>query len=107
MKLSEAVEKRLQELIDRGDQIFANVEHDGGYGEGGVKWVHSENARQWIMSALTILKSAFGEDNDNYIEVKKRIPSSTQQHIFGLCLASVKAALDDLKGGYFFDKKAL
>jgi hypothetical protein len=111
MTLNAKVQTRLEQLIDEGEQIKATKRTTGSSSPRVIvipqTYVDEERARQWAMSALTILKSAFGEDNDNYQQVKDKLEMCALYREFCIMQAVVKAALDDLKGGYFFEPKVL
>jgi hypothetical protein len=111
MSFSAKVQARLEELAQTGESIKATKWTSGGGGGRVISipetYVDEEQARQWTMNALTILKSALGEDNDNYQQVKENLPMCALYRNFGFMVAAVKAALDDLKGGYFFEAKTL
>lgn len=111
MSISAKVQARLEELIQTGEKIKATGHTVGGQ-QGMVfvmpeTYVDGEQAHQWTMSVLAILKSAFGEDNDNYQQVKNNLAECAQFGRFCVLLSCVKAALEDLKGGYFFERKVL
>lgn len=111
MTINTKVQARLEELIATGERIKATSRTVGG--QQGMTFtipedhVNSDQAHQWTMSVLTVLKSAFGEDSDNYQQVKANLSFCSMYGHFSVILSFVKAALDDLKGGYFFEKKAL
>jgi hypothetical protein len=111
MTMNSRVQARLEELIATGQKIKATNRTVGG--NQGMTFtipedcVNPDQARQWTMSVLTLLKSAFGEDNDNYQQVKANLSYCSMYGHFCVILSCVKAALDDLKGGYFFESKAL
>jgi hypothetical protein len=53
------------------------------------------------------LKSALGEDSDNYGQVKDNLEMCAVYRNFCIIQSCVKAALEDLKGGFFFEAKTL
>ncbi len=111
MTISAKVQTRLEELFQTGEKIKATKQTVGGQ-QGMVfvmpeTYVDGEQAHQWTMSVLAVLKSAFGEDNDNYQQVKNNLGECALYGHFCVLLSCVKAALEDLKGGYFFERKAL
>jgi hypothetical protein len=111
MTLNAKVQTRLEQLIAESEQIKATKRTVGSSSPRVLvipeTYVDEERARQWAMSAMTILKSAFGEDNDNYQQVKDNLNMCAVYRNFCIMQASVKAALEDLKGGYLFEPKVL
>lgn len=111
MSFSAKVEKRFEELIQEGEKIKATKRTFGSSSPRVVvipeTYVDEERARQWAMSALAILKSALGEDNDNYQQVKTNLDLCALYRNFCIMQASVKAAREDLQGGHFFEAKTL
>src|SRR5438132_6402185 len=104
MRFHAKIQARLEELVEAGERIKGTKRTDkptfGPY-------VDEEPARQWTMSVLTILKSALGEENDGYQQVKENLDKCALYRNFCIIQSCVKAALEDLKGGYFFEAKAL
>jgi hypothetical protein len=111
MTLSAKVQTRLEELVETAEKIKATKKTLGTSSPRVIvipeTYVDEQQARQWAMSAMTILKSAFGEDNDNYHQVKDKLERCALYREFCIMQSCVKAALDDLKGGYFFEPKVL
>ena len=103
MILNTKSQARFEELIERAEKIKA-THSSGDYGE---HWVDSEQSRQWTMSVLAILKSTLGEESDNYKQVSKSLDMCAGYGDFCTILSYTKAALEDLKGGYFFHAKSL
>jgi len=105
------VQSRFEELIEVGEKIKATKRTVGGSSGRVISipetYVDEEPARQWTMSVLTILKSALGEDSDNYRQVKDNLEMCAVYRNFCIIQSCVKAALEDLKGGYFFEAKTL
>lgn len=105
------VQARFEELIQIGEQIKATKKTIGGSSGRVISmpetYVDEEQARQWAISVLTILKSSIGEGSDNYQQVKQNLEMSAVHFNFCIMLASLKAALEDLKGGNFFEAKHL
>ena len=71
------VQSRFEDLIEAGEKIKATKQTVGGSSGRVVSipstYVNEEQARQWTMSVLTVLKSALGEDSDNYQQVKDNL----------------------------------
>jgi hypothetical protein len=105
MAIPATILARFDELILSAEKIKATKWTPTG------PWAHDyvnhEQARQWTMSALAIVKSSLGEDCDNYQEIKKLVPKCALYHEFGILVANLKAAFEDLKGGYFFEARKL
>ena len=104
------VQTRLEELIALAEQIKATKERDrpvAGVIAPLYTWVDSDKAQQWTMSATTILKSALGEGSDNYKKFARLSGDCCIYENFCHMQAILKATLEDLKGGYFFESKAL
>ena len=105
------VQARIQELIDAGEKIKTARRTSGGSSGRVVSipetYVDEEQARQWTMSVLTILKSAFGKDSDSYKQVKQNLEMCAIYYNFCIAQSCLKAALEDLKGGNFFEAKVL
>jgi hypothetical protein len=105
------VQARFEELIEAGEKIKATKRTVGGSSGRVISipetYVDEEQARQWSMSVLAVLKSALGEDSDNYQQVKDNLEMCAVYRNFCIILSCVKAALEDLKGGYFFEAKTL
>src|SRR5436190_1485756 len=99
MTLNAKVQTRLEQLIDEGEKIKATKRTVGSSSPRVLvipeTYVDEERARQWAMSAMTILKSAFGEGNDNYQQVKNKLDLCALYREFSIMQAAVKAALDD------------
>lgn len=111
MSFSAKVEKRFEELIEEGEKIKATRKTVGSSSPQVIvipeTYVDEMRARKWAMSALTILKSTLGAGNDNYQQVKTNLDLSALYRNFCIMQACVAAALEDLKGGYFFEAKTL
>lgn len=94
-----------------GENIKSTCRKVGGNTPGVVSipqsYVDHEQSRQWAISVLTILKSAIGVDSDNYTQVKQNLEICEMYECFCIMLSSLKAALEDLKGGNFFEAKLL
>jgi hypothetical protein len=105
------VQARFEELIEAGEKIKATKQTVGGSSGRVISipetYVDEEQARQWTMSVLAVLKSALGEDSDNYQQVKDNLEMCAVHRNFCIIQSCVKAALEDLKGGYFFEAKTL
>lgn len=104
------VQARLEELITRGEQIKATGQtskHIPGIASIQSSWVDEERAYQWTISAMTILESTFGASSEIFQAVKKRLPACSDYTEFCRLIAIMRAALEDLMGGYFFNAKAL
>ncbi len=110
MKLSAKTQARFEELIETAEKIKA-TKHTDRPVPGVIAplhtWVDEYQARQWAMSALTILKSALGDGNDNYQQVKSNLEECALHRNFCIMQSCVKAALEDLQGGFFFEAKTL
>jgi hypothetical protein len=111
MSFQARVQNRLEELIQVGEKIKSTCRTAGGNTPGVVSipesYVDHEQSRQWAISVLTILKSAIGADSDNYTQVKQNLELCAIYEYFCIMLSSLKAALEDLKGGNFFEAKLL
>ena len=111
MAFQAKVQSRLEELIQVGEKIKSASRTVGGNTPGVVSipqsYVDHEQSRQWAISVLTILKSSIGEDSDNYTQVKQNLEKCAVFQYFCIMLSSLKAALEDLKGGNFFEAKLL
>ena len=105
------VQARFEELIDAGEKIKATKQLlDKGTSRDFVipeAYVDEEKAHQWTMSVLTIMKAALGDNNDGYERVKENVQKCALYSNFCIIQACVKAALEDLKGGYFLEAKSL
>src|SRR5437899_473887 len=105
------VQARFEELIEAGEKIKATKQTVGGSSPGAFSlpqtYVDEQQARQWAMSVLAIMKSGLGEDNDGYQQAKENLEKCALYRNFCIIQSCVKAALEDLKGGYFFEAKTL
>jgi hypothetical protein len=105
------VKARLKELVERGEAIQKTGRTTGGHAGGRVYTMPSStvsgDAHQWAMSVMAILKSAFGESNENYQQVKNNLSHASSGGNFFLILSALKAAQEDFEGGYFFEQRAL
>jgi hypothetical protein len=102
MTVKETVEKRLEELIEGGMSIKNTAR-----GSGFEASVDSDRANQWVLSVLTIIGSALGKECESYLWIKKNKTNCNSPYVFDANLSYLKATLEDFKGGYFFDKRAL
>jgi hypothetical protein len=105
------IQARFEELIEAGEKIKATKQTVGG-SSGRVlsipeTYVNEEQARQWTMSVLTIFKSTLGEESDCYKQAQEHLAMCAVYRNFCIIQSCVKAALEDLKGGYFFEAKTL
>lgn len=111
MSLQARVQNRLEELIQVGEKMKSTCRTVGGNTPGVISipqsYVDHEQSHQWALSVLTILKSSIGEGSDNYMQVKQNLERCAVFQNFCMILSSLKAALDDLKGGNFFEAKHL
>jgi hypothetical protein len=111
MTFQAKVQARFEELIETGEKIKATKRTVGGSSGRVISmpetYVDEEQARQWTMSVLTILKSSLGEDSDNYKQVKDNLEMCAVHRNFCIIQSCIKAALEDLKGGNFFEAKTL
>lgn len=111
MTLNAKAQARMEQLVAVGEQIKATAQTirptEPGVFFMPVTYVDAERAREWAMNVLAILKSTLGEDNENYKQVQAKVEKCSLHYEFCVMLACLKAALADLKGGYFFEAKAL
>lgn len=99
------VVQRLEELIARGELIAKDTIRIRSTTVYVV--TDTEAARQWHVSSLTVLGQTFGQDSAYFRQANYDHKDSQRLDCVISIQAALRAALDDIKGGYIFQVRAL
>ena len=100
MKIDEKIVSRFQQLINMEAEIMKTRQEGGGediYSEY-YNFVDKEQANQWGISCLHIIKRVFGEDSDHYVKFNAEFSNlsvNTNYYPIKRVLGILKAAKDD------------
>lgn len=86
--------ERLDSLIEMGEKVLSSSSHSQD-----ERFVNTGLAQQWRTSSLTFLNASLGSRSIHYREFEERCKSSWRYEAEA-GLAILKAAKDDIEGGY-------
>ncbi len=127
MKIDEKIINRFNQLLDIANQLISRREISGDekyYTDDYHEIYHNDspnitprsdtinkqNAIQWMISSLSLLKQIFGENSDYYTGFKNKseyIDFDNNLNSFQQSLGVLKAAKEDYENGYLFDTRTL
>lgn len=112
MKIDQKIIGRFQQLIDFEAGLMNTLKEGGGSSmyDPPYKYVSKEQANQWGVSCLHILKRVFGEESDHYTKFNDYFPKfsgNSNYYSIKSALGILRAAKDDYESGYLFDTRTL
>jgi len=112
MNIDQKIIDRFQKLIDFESEIMKTRVQGGGEDmyDPPYDFVSKEQAHQWGVSCLHIIKRVFGETSDHYTKFNVEFPNfSNNENYYHIkrALGILKAAKDDFENGYLFETQVL
>jgi hypothetical protein len=107
MKVEQKALERLEELIASGDTVLATRRPPPANSVGFDSSVDSQAAYQWFTSSQNILSRVFSETSQHYRNFTAQGAKALTYSPVLRAQGVLKAAYDDLKGGYLFDLRRL
>ncbi len=106
MRIDEKIMKRLDELLEMGEQVLATRRSPGPNVIGDDR-VNSQIAYQWATSVQNLLARVFGLDSEHYKNFTKRVESHLTYYPVFCAQGILKAAKDDYENEQLFEVRQL
>jgi HEPN domain len=109
LNIDQKIVNRLNELIERGEQVVKTGKSRSGRGVVYVgDWsVDSQLSHQWGMSCLSILERTFGDESNYYKNFNGLYSRFNDYTPVKNALGILRAAKDDYENGYLFEVRVL